>query len=90
MDARVVRVDGAEVHLTPHEYKLLQVLTKHPGKVLTHRQLLAEVWGPNQSTRRSTCASTSPSSAGNWRMDPARPKHLQTEPGVGYRLVVEL
>jgi two-component system KDP operon response regulator KdpE len=49
LEKRVVSVDGQEVHLTPNEYKLLQVMIKHPGKVLTQRQLLNEVWGPNHT-----------------------------------------
>jgi two-component system, OmpR family, KDP operon response regulator KdpE len=47
LDKRVVTVAGQEAHLTPNEYRLLEVLLKYPGKVLTHRQLLNEVWGPN-------------------------------------------
>ena len=49
LDKRLVRVDAKEVHLTPNEYKLLQVLIQHAGKVLTQRQLLNEVWGPKHT-----------------------------------------
>ena len=49
LERRLVKVDGEEVHLTPNEYKLLQVFVKHAGKVLTQRQLLTEVWGPNHT-----------------------------------------
>src|SRR5690349_5752050 len=89
-DRRVVRVDGNEVHLTPHEYRLLQVLIKHSGKVLTHRQLLNEVWGPNQMDQAQYLRVYIAQLRRKLETDPARPKHLQTEPGVGYRLVVEL
>jgi two-component system KDP operon response regulator KdpE len=89
MEGRVLRIDGAEVHLTPHEYKLLQVLIKHAGKVLTHRQLLAEVWGPNQVDQAQYLRVYIAQLRRKLEKDPARPKHLQTEPGVGYRLVVE-
>jgi two-component system, OmpR family, KDP operon response regulator KdpE len=89
MDARLVRVDGSEVHLTPHEYRLLQILIKHAGKVLTHRQVLAEVWGPNQVDQAQYLRVYIAQLRRKLESDPARPKHLQTEPGVGYRLVVE-
>ena len=83
---RTVTVGGAEVHLTPTEYKLLAVLVKHAGKVLTHRQLLLEVWGSHNARRRRRSASTSPSCGTRSSQDPARPRLLITEPGVGYRL----
>jgi two-component system KDP operon response regulator KdpE len=86
---RVVRVAGEEVHLTPNEYRLLQVLTKHPGKVLTQRQLLNEVWGPNQVDQAQYLRVYVAQLRRKLESDPARPKHLQTEPGVGYRLVIE-
>jgi two-component system KDP operon response regulator KdpE len=89
MDRRVVRVAGDEVHLTPHEYRLLQVLIKHAGKVLTHRQLLNEVWGPNQIDQAQYLRVYIAQLRRKLESDPARPKHLQTEPGVGYRLVVD-
>lgn len=89
LDRRAVRVDGDDVHLTPHEYKLLQVLIRHPGKVLTHRQLLNEVWGPNQLDQAQYLRVYIAQLRRKLETDPARPKHLRTEPGVGYRLVVE-
>ncbi len=89
LDRRIVLVEGAEVHLTPHEYKLLQVLVKHSGKVLTHRQLLNEVWGPNQLDQAQYLRVYIAQLRRKLEVDPARPKHLQTEPGVGYRLVLE-
>jgi len=89
IDRRAVRVDGEEVHLTPHEHKLLQVLIKHSGKVLTHRQLLNEVWGPNQVDQAQYLRVYIAQLRRKLESHPTRPKHLQTEPGVGYRLVVE-
>jgi two-component system KDP operon response regulator KdpE len=89
MNGRVVRVGGDEVHLTPHEYRLLQVLIKHAGKVLTHRQLLQEVWGPHQIDQAQYLRVYIAQLRRKLEKDPARPKHLQTEPGVGYRLVVD-
>jgi two-component system KDP operon response regulator KdpE len=89
LENRVVRVDGEEVHLTPNEYKLLQVMIKHPGKVLTQRQLLNEVWGPNSTEQAQYLRVYIAQLRRKLEKDPARPKHLQTEPGVGYRLVTE-
>jgi two-component system, OmpR family, KDP operon response regulator KdpE len=86
---RVVKVDGEEVHLTPNEYKLLQVLIKHPGKVITQRQLLNEVWGPNHIDQAQYLRVYIAQLRRKLESDPTRPKHLQTEPGVGYRLIVE-
>ena len=89
LDKRVVRVDGEEVHLTPNEFKLLQVLIQHSGKVLTQRQLLNEVWGPNHTEQAQYLRVYVAQLRRKLEIDPARPKHLQTEPGVGYRLVVD-
>jgi len=89
VEKRVVKVEGEEVHLTPNEYRLLQVLIKYPGKVLTQRQLLNEVWGPNHLDQAQYLRVYIAQLRRKLEVDPARPKHLQTEPGVGYRLVVE-
>jgi two-component system, OmpR family, KDP operon response regulator KdpE len=89
LEKRLVKVDGADVHLTPNEYKLLQVLVQHPGKVLTQRQLLNEVWGPNHTEQAQYLRVYVAQLRRKLESDPARPKHLQTEPGVGYRLVVD-
>jgi two-component system KDP operon response regulator KdpE len=87
LDKRVVKVGGKDVHLTPNEYKLLQVLIKHCGKVLTQRQLLNEVWGPNSTEQAQYLRVYIAQLRRKLELDPARPKHLQTEPGVGYRLI---
>jgi two-component system KDP operon response regulator KdpE len=89
LENRVVRVAGEEVHLTPNEYRLLVVMIKHPGKVLTQRQLLNEVWGPNSTEQAQYLRVYIAQLRRKLEKDPARPKFLQTEPGVGYRLVVE-
>ena len=89
LEKRVVTAGGEEVHLTPNEYRLLQVLLKHAGKVLTHRQLLNEVWGPNQVEQAQYLRVYVAQLRRKLESDPARPKHFQTEPGVGYRLVLD-
>jgi two-component system KDP operon response regulator KdpE len=87
--ARRVRVRGAEVRLTPTEYQLLRVLARHVGRVVTHRQLLSEVWGPNVARQEPTQYLRV--YVGHLRekleADPGQPRWLLTEPGIGYRLV---
>jgi two-component system KDP operon response regulator KdpE len=83
---RRVTVGGEEVHLTPLEYKLLTTLVKHAGKVLTHRLLLKEVWGPNAQTQTHYLRVYMTQLRHKIEADPARPRLLLTEPGVGYRL----
>lgn len=85
---RKVTVDGAEVHLTPIEYRLLSVLVKHAGKVLTHHFLLKEVWGPNHVDRPHYLRIYMGMLRHKLEKDPARPRFLLTEVGVGYRLAV--
>ena len=89
LEKRVVRVDAQDVHLTPNEYKLLQVLIQHAGKVLTQRQLLNEVWGPQHTEQAQYLRVYIAQLRRKLERNPARPKHLQTEPGVGYRLITE-
>jgi two-component system KDP operon response regulator KdpE len=86
---RRVFVDDAEVHLTPIEYRLLAVLVRHAGKVLTHRQLLQEVWGPAQVEQTHYLRVYMANLRRKLEADPARPRFLRTEPGVGYRLLSE-
>ncbi|MBI3480499.1 MAG: two-component system response regulator KdpE [Nitrosomonadales bacterium] len=85
---RKVTVSGTEVHLTPIEYRLLTVLVKHAGKVLTHRLLLKEVWGPNYVERAHYLRIYMGILRHKLEKDPARPRFLLTEVGVGYRLAV--
>src|SRR6185295_19074939 len=82
---RVTR-EGKEVHLTRTEYKLLQTLILHADKVLTHSQLLNEVWGPNSEDQSHYVRVYMGQLRLKLEVDPARPKYLRTEPGVGYRL----
>ncbi len=83
---REVRMAGTEVHLTPIEYKLLVLLAQNAGKVMTHRQILREVWGPQQSNQAHYVRVHMAELRKKVEADPARPKLIVTEPGVGYRL----
>lgn len=85
--ARKGFVAGVEVHLTPIEYKLLTTLIRYAGKVLTHRQLLKEVWGPHQVEETHYLRVFMANLRRKLEADPARPRYLLTEQGVGYRLV---
>jgi two-component system, OmpR family, KDP operon response regulator KdpE len=86
---RQVRLAGKEVHLTPNEYKLLAELAKHAGRVLTHRQLLRDVWGPNAGDQVQYLRVYMAQLRSKLEREPARPRYLVTEPGVGYRLRVD-
>jgi two-component system KDP operon response regulator KdpE len=88
LERRIVTVSGKEVHLTPIEYRLLTTLVKHAGKVLTHRQLLVEVWGPNAEFEHQYVRVYMNQLRHKIEAEPARPKYLVTETGVGYRLKV--
>jgi two-component system KDP operon response regulator KdpE len=83
---RVVRVEGAEVRLSPKQYRLLQVLVSNAGKVVTHRQLLGEVWGAVHRDDIQYLRVFVRKLRGRIEGDPARPRYLLTELGVGYRL----
>ena len=83
---RVVTVDGGEVKLTRKEYELLHVLVIHAGKVLTHRHLLREVWGPAAVEATPYLRVYIGQLRQKLEADPAQPRYLLTEPGVGYRL----
>jgi two-component system KDP operon response regulator KdpE len=85
LSRREVRVAGAEVRLTPTEYRVLSLLARHAGMVLTHRQILREVWGPNASEAHYVRVQLAELRK-KLEADPARPRLLVTEPGVGYRL----
>ena len=82
--ARTVKLADQDIQLTPTEYDLLRILVRHAGKVLTHRQLIREVWGADYDLH------TLRVNISNLRRkiepDPVRPRYLVTEPGVGYRL----
>ena len=83
---RLVTRASKPVHLTPHEYKLLTTLLKYAGKVVTHKQLLKEVWGPQAVSQTHYLRVYMAQLRQKLEADPARPRYLTTEPGVGYRL----
>ena len=82
---RVLR-DGTEAHLTPIEYKLLVALAQYPGRVLTHETLLRQVWGPGYTHQKHYLRVYMGQLRHKLERDPARPRYLLNEPGVGYRL----
>jgi two-component system KDP operon response regulator KdpE len=86
---RHVAVGAAEVRLTPTEYKLLTTLIRHAGKVVTHQQLLREVWGPAHTDQAHYVRIYMAHLRHKLEAEPARPRYLLTEPGVGYRLAVD-
>jgi two-component system KDP operon response regulator KdpE len=85
---RWVRVDGQDIHLTPIQFRLLSVLVKNAGKVLTHRQILKEVWGPSYTENAHYLRIYMSQLRQKLEADPAQPQYLLTESGVGYRLRV--
>ncbi len=87
---RLVLVDGEEVHLTPIEYKLLAALLKHAGMVMTHRHLLDQVWGPGHAHQMQYLRVYMTQLRHKLEREPARPKYLVTETGIGYRLKLEI
>lgn len=87
--SRQVRVGENEIHLTPIEYKLLTVLVREAGKVLTHRYLLKEVWGPHHLHETHYLRVYMAGLRRKIEADPAQPRYLLTEQGVGYRLAVD-
>jgi two-component system KDP operon response regulator KdpE len=86
---RIVRRAGAEVHLTPIEYRLLAVLVANVGRVITHKQLLRDVWGPSHSEQSHYLRIYMGHLRQKLEVDPAQPLHLLTETGVGYRLLTD-
>ena len=86
LERRLVRADGSEVHLTPIEFRLLGCLARHGGMVLTHRHLLREVWGPSYIDQSHYLRIYMKQLRHKLEQDPARPRFLLTETGVGYRL----
>ena len=86
---RQVLLDGREVHLTPIEYRLLAVLIKHAGKVITHTQLLKEVWGTAYADQTHYLRIYMAQLRHKLEADPARPRFFINEPGIGYRLKID-
>jgi two-component system KDP operon response regulator KdpE len=86
LESHQVSTNGRVVHLTPIEFDLLRVLTLHRGKLVTHRQLLHEVWGPAYETETHYLRVHIAHIRSKIEPDPSRPRYVITEPGVGYRL----
>jgi two-component system KDP operon response regulator KdpE len=89
LEMRRASRDGKEVHLTPIEFKLISCLAKHLGMVVTHRQLLREVWGPSHVEHSHYLRIYMKQLREKLEPDPVRPRYLLTETGVGYRLMSE-
>jgi two-component system, OmpR family, KDP operon response regulator KdpE len=85
---RVVSIDEQEVHLTPIQYRLIKMLISHAGKVLTHQQILNEVWGTDYQDKAHYLRIYMSQLRQKLETDPTQPKFLLTESGVGYRLKV--
>jgi two-component system KDP operon response regulator KdpE len=85
LSARRVTRDGADVRLTPTEWHLLEVLVRNPGKLISQRQLLQEVWGPRYESETNYLRVYIAQLRAKLEPDPAKPRYLLTEPGMGYR-----
>lgn len=86
-DAGLAYLAGKELRLTPIEYKLLRLLARNVGKVLTHRVILQEVWGPDQQTDLASLRVFMGTLRKKIEPDPAHPRFIQTHVGVGYRML---
>ena len=87
LEKRSVQMAGEPVHLTPHEFELLRVLAQNEGKLMTHKAILNEVWGPAYQRESSYLHVFVSQLRRKLEPDPARPRYILTEPGAGYRLV---
>jgi two-component system KDP operon response regulator KdpE len=87
LEKHLVTVDGRSVHLTPHEFDVLALLARHKGKLMTQRAILTEVWGAAYQQESSYLHVYVSQLRRKLEPDPARPRYLLTETGVGYRLV---
>jgi two-component system KDP operon response regulator KdpE len=87
LEKAAVTVSGEPVHLTPHEFRIVRLLALNEGKLLTHRTILREVWGPAYGDESNYLHVYVSQLRRKLEADPARPRHLLTEPGAGYRLV---
>jgi two-component system KDP operon response regulator KdpE len=85
--AKEVHVDGELVHLTPTEWGMLEVLVRNPGKLVTQRQLLQEVWGPQYETESGYLRAYMANLRRKLEPEPSKPRFFLTEPGMGYRFV---
>jgi two-component system KDP operon response regulator KdpE len=87
LEKSLVTVKGERVHLTPHEFRILRLLVQNEGKLLTHRTILREVWGPAYGDESNYLHVYVSQLRRKLEPDPAKPRYLLTEPGAGYRLV---
>jgi two-component system KDP operon response regulator KdpE len=87
--AKRVERDGEVVHLTPTEWGLLEALVRHPGKLISQRQLLQTVWGPQYETETNYLRVYLAQLRRKLEPDPGQPRYLITEPGMGYRFEPE-
>ena len=87
LEKQELRIRGAHVHLTPHQFELLSIFARNVGKLLTHRMLLQEVWGPGYVGDPNLVRVYVAQLRRKIESDPARPRYLLTEPGAGYRFV---
>jgi two-component system KDP operon response regulator KdpE len=87
LDKRLVTRNGMQVKLTPKEYDLLAILARHAGRVVTHRQILASIWGPAHADDTQYLRVFVGQLRAKIEVDPATPTLIQTEPGIGYRLI---
>jgi len=85
LTAHVVTRAGREIKLSATEYALLRLFVKHPGRVLTHRHILREIWGPKSEEHRQYLRVYVTHLRQKIEADPARPSLIQTQPGIGYR-----
>ena len=85
LSARTVRGPDGDIHLTPTEWSLLEQLVRHPGRLLSHHQLLTQVWGPGYENAHGSLRLYMAQLRKKLEPDPARPRYLRTEPGMGYR-----
>lgn len=88
LNNRLVSVGGQEISLTPIQYRLLTVLAKHAGKVMTHRQILKQVWGPSHQDHVNYLRIYMSQLRHKLEVDPTQPRYLVTESGIGYRLKI--
>ena len=89
LEKRRATRDGLDIHLTPIEFRLLGCLAKHLGMVVTHRELLTEVWGPSHAGHTHYLRIYMKQLRDKLEVDPVQPRYLLTETGVGYRLVAD-
>jgi two-component system KDP operon response regulator KdpE len=87
LGARLARRDGAEVHLTPTEWRLIEALTRQPGALVSQAELLREVWGPAYGRETNYLRVYVAQLRRKLEREPGRPRHFLTEPGTGYRFV---